>query len=193
MWKVGNGTRIGQREKLSCDSLGQLHGELWSQNGLSESYHKLGHDDQAFFIYLSCQSVCLSIQAALGVLVQLQHVGSFGVAHGLSYPKAHGIFVSQPGIEPAFPALEGRFLTTGPPGKSLHAFILHHSILDVEKTVTSVRIALCSLEQSLLEAVFCRYNCQQVFLEMGFEWFLSVYHTSFPLLHPQLNHQPQLN
>lgn len=52
MWKVGNGTRIGQREKLSCDSLGQLHGELWSYSGLSESYHKLGHDDQAFFIYL---------------------------------------------------------------------------------------------------------------------------------------------
>ena len=47
-----------------------------------------------------------------------------------------------------------------------------------------LRVALCSLEQSLLEAVFCMYNCQQVFLEMGFEWFLSVYHTSFPLLHP---------
>ena len=31
-----------------------------------------------------------------------------------------GILVSQPEIEPASPALEGRFLTTGPLGKSLH-------------------------------------------------------------------------
>jgi len=31
------------------------------------------------------------------------------------------LIVSQPEIEPASPALEGRFLTTGPLGKSLHA------------------------------------------------------------------------
>ena len=30
-----------------------------------------------------------------------------------------GILVPRPGIEPKSPALEGRFLTTGPPGKSL--------------------------------------------------------------------------
>ena len=33
-------------------------------------------------------------------------------------PVACGILVPQPGIEPASPALEDRFLTTGPPGKS---------------------------------------------------------------------------
>ena len=27
-------------------------------------------------------------------------------------------YVPQPGIQPIFPSLEGRFLTTGPPGKS---------------------------------------------------------------------------
>ena len=32
---------------------------------------------------------------------------------------ACGILVAQPGIEPMSPALESRFLTTGPPGKSL--------------------------------------------------------------------------
>ena len=67
-----------------------------------------------------------------------EHVGSVVVAHGLSscgaqalecmgsvvaacrlsYPAACGILVPQPGIEPMFSALEGRFLTTGPPGKS---------------------------------------------------------------------------
>ena len=33
---------------------------------------------------------------------------------------ACGILVSQAGIEPVSPVLEGGFLTTGPPGKSLH-------------------------------------------------------------------------
>ena len=45
-------------------------------------------------------------------------VGSVVVACGLSCPVACGILVPWPGMEPAFPALEGRFLTTGPPGKS---------------------------------------------------------------------------
>ena len=35
----------------------------------------------------------------------------------LSCPTACGILVPQPGIKPEIPALEGRFLTTGPPGK----------------------------------------------------------------------------
>ena len=47
--------------------------------------------------------------------------------HGLGCPVAHGILVPQPGIEPASSALEGgfffflegRFLTTGPQGKSM--------------------------------------------------------------------------
>ena len=32
---------------------------------------------------------------------------------------AHGILVPRPGIKPTSPALEGGFLTLGPPGKSL--------------------------------------------------------------------------
>ena len=39
--------------------------------------------------------------------------------HQFSYPPACGILVPWPGIEPTSPALEGGFLTTGPPGKSL--------------------------------------------------------------------------
>ena len=48
----------------------------------------------------------------------VRRTGLVVVARGLSCPKACGILVSRPGIEPAPPALEGRFLTTGPPGKS---------------------------------------------------------------------------
>ena len=39
--------------------------------------------------------------------------------HGLSCPTTCEILVPWPGIESVSPALEGRFLTTGSPGKSL--------------------------------------------------------------------------
>ena len=52
----------------------------------------------------------------------LEHEGSVVVACKLSCPVACGILVPGPGIEPVSPALEGRFLTTGPPGKSVDLF-----------------------------------------------------------------------
>ena len=47
---------------------------------------------------------------------KLWHLDSLVVVHRLSYSVACGILVSEPGIEPTFPALQGRFLTTGSPG-----------------------------------------------------------------------------
>ena len=38
--------------------------------------------------------------------------------HRLSFSMACGILLPPPGVEPSFPALQGRFLTTGPAGKS---------------------------------------------------------------------------
>ena len=53
-------------------------------------------------------------------------MGSVVAAHGLSCSAACGILVTQPGIVPASPALEGGFLTTGPPGKfPSHVFYLY--------------------------------------------------------------------
>jgi len=49
----------------------------------------------------------------------LRQTGSAVAAHRLSCPIAHVIVVPRPNIEPASPALEDRFSTTGPPGKSL--------------------------------------------------------------------------
>ena len=40
-------------------------------------------------------------------------------ARGLSCCEAYGIFPDQGGMEAVSPALQGGFLTTGPPGKSL--------------------------------------------------------------------------
>ena len=46
-------------------------------------------------------------------------LGLVVVTRRLSHSVARGILVPRPGIEPASPpALQGRFLTTGPPGKS---------------------------------------------------------------------------
>ena len=41
---------------------------------------------------------------------------------GLSCPRACGILVAWPGMEPTSSALKGRFLTTGPQGKSQSFF-----------------------------------------------------------------------
>ena len=47
----------------------------------------------------------------------LEHIGSAVVVHGLSWPAVWGNLL-RPGIEPVSSVLAGRFLTTGPPGKS---------------------------------------------------------------------------
>ena len=57
-------------------------------------------------------------------LCSLRHTGSLGEVRGLTCPTTCGILVPRPGIEPASPALEGGFFTTGPPGKSLAQLFL---------------------------------------------------------------------
>ena len=85
-------------------------------------------------LHLPCVCVCVSVSSSFCRCVRsqschtgssLHHAGlllwrtdSFVVARGhrLSCSSACGILVSRPGIEPPSPALQGRFLTTGPPG-----------------------------------------------------------------------------
>ena len=55
-------------------------------------------------------------------------MGFIVVAHRLSCPKAYGILSPGPGMEPASSALEGRFLTTGPPRKMSLTYILVQNI-----------------------------------------------------------------
>ena len=50
---------------------------------------------------------------------------SLVAVHGLSCLMACGVLALRPGIEPVFPALEGGFLTAGPPGNSLTSFPLY--------------------------------------------------------------------
>ena len=50
------------------------------------------------------------------------HGHSVVAACGLGCPMACGILLPLPGIELAYPGLQGRFLSTGPPGKSVSHF-----------------------------------------------------------------------
>ena len=83
----------------------------------------------------SLQHVGISLVVACGFSLSscgvqaLGHVGSVVVAHRLSCPVACGILVPRPGIEPTSPALEGRFFTAGPPGKSLFFMLLNTDLL----------------------------------------------------------------
>ena len=51
--------------------------------------------------------------------LSLRCTDPLAVAWGLGCTVARGIIVPQPGIQPESPVLEGRFLSMGPPGKSL--------------------------------------------------------------------------
>ena len=55
------------------------------------------------------------------------HSASFVLAHGLSCPVACGILVPRPQNKPTSPALQGRFVTSGPPGKPPCWGIFHGS------------------------------------------------------------------
>ena len=66
----------------------------------------------------------LSEVASLLAERRVNSMGSVVAVHRLSCPKACGILVPRPGIEPMSPALAGEFLTTGPPGKSCLHFLI---------------------------------------------------------------------
>ena len=70
------------------------------------------------FLMLSCMS---SLCILFWFLVFFGCTGSSLCRTG-PLVAACGILVPRPGIEPASPALEGGFLTTGPPGKSLFVY-----------------------------------------------------------------------
>ena len=60
-------------------------------------------------LFLNSFLIVLGLRCSMGSLVE---------ADGLSCPVACGILVPWPGIESEYPALEGVFLTSGPPRKS---------------------------------------------------------------------------
>ena len=73
------------------------------------------------FAYLVASSLSCSTQGLRCLLgnLSLQHMNTSWALWLSSCAVACGNLVPRPGIEPKSPALLSRFLTTGPPGKSL--------------------------------------------------------------------------
>ena len=86
-----------------------------SEDGHKKSYEFVSHKELRIY-NKECKSIfkniCLYLCQILAVI--RCSLGCFA---------ACGILVSQPGLEPVSPVLKGRFLTTGPPGKSLIQFL----------------------------------------------------------------------
>ena len=73
-----------------------------------------------FFLQMKPFVIHLLISLYFCCSGSLQFTGSLVGAQGLSCPVARGILAPEPGTEPASPALQGRFLMTGPSGEILH-------------------------------------------------------------------------
>ena len=76
------------------------------------------HHPTGFFSLLAVLGLIYSTKALLFLLQHEESMGPVSVVCNPSYPMACGVSVFWSEIEPRSPALEGGFLTTGPPGKS---------------------------------------------------------------------------
>ena len=84
------------------------------------------HHEGSFVVTHRLRS-CSTQPSNCGTLVP-EHATSVAAAQGLSFFTACGILVPQPETEPMSPALQGRFLTAGPPEQShivLTVILLH--------------------------------------------------------------------
>ena len=89
-----------------------------------------------FFLSLALQALHCSVQTFPLVVAQKivsscrawapEHTSLVVAAHGLSCLMACGILVSWPGIKNISPALESRFLTTGPPAMYHNCWFGYH-------------------------------------------------------------------
>ncbi|XP_043330359.1 phosphoinositide 3-kinase regulatory subunit 6 isoform X3 [Cervus canadensis] len=81
-------------------------------------------DAITYYVRMGTQPIYFQIYT-----VKLRFTDPLVVAHGLSSSSACGILVPQPGIEPMSSALQGGFLTTGPPEKSpIQTFLVVHFV-----------------------------------------------------------------
>ena len=87
-------------------------------SGIKETYSVLQCTGFLSRWLLCCGAWALGARASVLAADRLWSVGSVIVACRLSCFLSCGVLVPQPGIELMSPALQGRLLTTGPPGKS---------------------------------------------------------------------------
>ena len=98
-----------------------------------------------FFNFSAALGLCCGAKSLHCVACEFSLAGT----HGLSYPMSYWNFNSLTRNQILFPALEGRFSTTGPPGKSpvldilyLRWFIYVYPSRDVLCTVANTSLKL---------------------------------------------------
>ena len=94
---------------------------------------------------LSCGMQCLCVLC--GNLVAMHRLSGHGAsyaAHRLLCSMVCRIMIPRPGIEPVSPVLQGEYLTTGPPRKSLHSSFLKVACIFLPQTATFVHMILLS-------------------------------------------------
>ena len=132
--RLGAWVRFNKASRSVFDTKESLNTCLfWSRCFLSSAPKLLHLIPLHFFFFNIYLLTWLRWVLAEAHRISLHHMGSCIAAHrlyswmrGLCCPAACGSFVPWTGIEPAFPELQGRFLTVGPPKKS---FIPFHSFL----------------------------------------------------------------
>ena len=96
--------------------------------------------------------------------------GSAVAGPGLSCPESCGILVYWPGIKLESAALEGRFLTSGPPGKSWASFYWRGNagteylisflvILTVIQALVDILFLIQLTNSSIIENILCFFVC----------------------------------
>ena len=135
---------------------------LWSSFSLRQ---KTAQDPSfLFFFPLAATGFSYSKESLLQLMsfsLAVTLGGSVVVAGGLRCPKACGILVSWPGMEPMSPALEGGFLTTEPPGKvsqkifmeSMYSFLASGSVCSLWASICMQLCLACC--PNLRHAAFC--------------------------------------
>ena len=88
---------------------------------------------EAFFLKNIYLSGCIGLSCSTWDL-SFWHTGSGAVTLRFSScPAACGILVPWPGIETVFPAIQGRFLTTGSPEKSPHSLLWYSFVSSIQR------------------------------------------------------------
>ena len=126
---------------------------------LKISFSWFQHSETSSVNIVRCVYSFLPLCLSYGHRSLLYHVESFVVARGLSSCGMHnsvsaalglscsmtcGILVLRPGIEPTSPGFQGRFFTTGPPGKPQYPGMYISSVNEKWKSLSHVWLFVTS-------------------------------------------------
>ena len=125
------------------------------------------------FLVAACRIFCCGTWT-------LEQADSVVVVGGLCCSAAYGMLVPWPGIKPTSPALQGGFLTTGPPGRSLGTYFEYPSM--------EFNSSSCLQEaKSKQETVFDTFHRELMrplhFLGVKLKWFVCIHFFSFAIYH----------